>query len=53
MKVLLGALVMLLLLVLISGCAADPNQLQNTPNEEGEVAGFWQGLWHGVISPVK
>jgi hypothetical protein len=52
MKILLGALVMLMLLVLISGCAADPNQLQNTPNEEGEVAGFWQGLWHGVISPV-
>jgi hypothetical protein len=52
MKILLGVLTAFLLLVLISGCAANPNQLENTPNEEGEVAGFWQGLWQGFISPV-
>jgi hypothetical protein len=23
----------------------------NTPNEDDEVAGFWQGLWQGFISP--
>lgn len=52
MKTLLGLLVVLLVLVLISGCAAGPNQFKNTPTEEGEVAGFWQGLWHGIISPI-
>lgn len=32
-------------------CTADPNPLQNTPDEGGNVAGFWAGLWHGFISP--
>ena len=35
----------------ISGCAAGPNELVNIPDDEGEVTGFWQGLWHGFISP--
>ena len=28
------------------------NPAANTPNEEGRVAGFWQGLWHGIIAPI-
>jgi hypothetical protein len=45
-------LVLLLVLVLIlSACAASPNELANTPDQEGEVAGFWLGLWHGFIAP--
>jgi hypothetical protein len=51
MKSLIGVLVVTVLLALISGCAANPNQLENIPDEEGEVAGFWQGLWHGFIAP--
>ena len=39
-------------LVMITGCAAGPNDLVRTPNEEGEVAGFWLGLWQGIISPI-
>lgn len=34
-------------LVALSGCAAGPN----TAEAAGE-AGFWQGLWHGVIAPI-
>ena len=34
-----------------AACTAGPNELRNMPNEDGEVAGFWQGLWHGFISP--
>ena len=34
------------------GCAPGPNQLADSPDEEGEVAGFWRGLWHGIISPI-
>lgn len=51
MKVLLGVVMVLMVLILVSGCAASPNEFKNTPNSEGEVAGFWQGLWHGIISP--
>jgi len=44
--------VLLLTVVLaLSACAASPNELQGTESEEGEVAGFWLGLWHGIIAP--
>ncbi len=42
----------LLLLVILAGCAPGPNSLVDVPNDEGEVAGFWKGLWHGFASPV-
>ena len=45
-------LVMLLVALVLSACAAGPNQLRNTPDEDGEVAGFWRGLWHGIIAPI-
>ena len=35
----------------LAACTAGPNQLRNTPNSDGDVAGFWMGLWHGFISP--
>lgn len=46
-------LVLLLLaaLVLFSACVPGPNALQGTPDAAGEVAGFWNGWWHGFISP--
>lgn len=40
------------LLLTLSACAAGPNVVENIPNEENEIAGFWQGLWHGIISPI-
>lgn len=33
--------------------AVGRNELENTPNETGEVAGFWRGLWHGLIAPFS
>ena len=42
----------LLLLVVLAGCAPGPNTMADVPNEEGKVAGFWAGLWHGFASPV-
>lgn len=38
-------------LFLIS-CAPGPNTLTHTINTSGHIAGFWLGLWHGMISPI-
>lgn len=38
--------------MVLSGCAAGPNTAVDTPNEGGKVAGFWRGLWHGMICPI-
>ena len=46
----LGALAVLL--VVLTSCAAGPNELTNFPSRTGDVDGFWMGLWHGVIAPV-
>jgi hypothetical protein len=51
MKNLFFVLVISLLMLGIAGCAAGPNEMVNSPDEDGKVAGFWQGLWHGIISP--
>ncbi len=42
---------LVLLMVTLGACAAGPNELAGTRDEEGKVAGFWQGLWHGFITP--
>lgn len=36
-----------LILAMMTGCTAGPNQLAGSPDENGRVAGFWHGLWHG------
>jgi hypothetical protein len=41
----------LIAILVLSACAAGPNVLKNTPDENNGVAGFWRGLWHGFISP--
>ena len=52
MKTLFVAALLALTLVILAGCAAGPNAMVNVPDEAGRVAGFWQGLWHGIIAPV-
>ncbi|MCB9513038.1 MAG: hypothetical protein H6694_01845 [Candidatus Latescibacteria bacterium] len=44
-------MVLLLSVSLLLSCAAGPNELRQTPEETGEVAGFWLGLWQGIILP--
>ena len=36
--------------LVLSGCAG-PNPLVGTSGSSG-VAGFWSGLWHGLICPI-
>lgn len=49
-QILLILLICLVAAFAISGCA-DRNQEENTTGSDG-VAGFWAGLWHGLILPV-
>jgi hypothetical protein len=39
-------------LLLLAGCAAGANPEAATPAADGSIAGFWLGLWHGLIAPV-
>jgi hypothetical protein len=54
MKKLFVCIVLVFIVLTIVGCAAGPNTAQNTPSPDKKdgVAGFWQGLWHGIIAPV-
>jgi hypothetical protein len=47
-----AVLIFLVLLLFSFSCAPGPNQLKKTPDHEGQVAGFWLGLWHGLIAPI-
>lgn len=50
-KLALLVLFCLVAVLLLSGCA-QYNQAQDTPGADG-VAGFWSGLWQGLILPVS
>ena len=52
MKTLVAMLIAGLLILSLSGCMPGPNPATGTANEEGKIAGFWEGLWHGMIVPV-
>ena len=43
---------MVALLVTLASCAAGPNPERDMADRSGEVAGFWLGLWHGIIAPI-
>ena len=43
-------LMLLAVLVVLPGCA-EPNKEEGTSGSDG-VAGFWAGLWQGLILPV-
>ena len=44
-------LLLAVVLIALTACAAAANEMRGTPDEEGDVAGFWLGLWHGIIAP--
>jgi hypothetical protein len=46
---LVAGLILLPCLVVLTACAAGPNDAEGV---RPHVAGFWQGLWHGLISPI-
>jgi hypothetical protein len=42
----------LVLFLVLASCAPGPNSASKTADREGQTAGFWLGLWHGLISPI-
>ncbi len=52
MKILCAVGVGLILVLTLTSCAPGPNELEKTPDEEGKIAGFWKGLWHGLVAPI-
>lgn len=52
MKNMKWLLIVGLIALFLAGCAAGPNNMVDVPDPDGEVAGFWMGLWHGFASPV-
>jgi hypothetical protein len=51
-KRLLLASIAILAMFLLASCVANVNPGIDMPDANGKIAGFWSGLWHGVISPV-
>ncbi len=46
-----GRLAVLVIAVLVlAACAAGPNNVAHV--DAPHIAGFWLGLWHGLISPI-
>ena len=39
------------LLLALASCAPGPN-IQEGVASSGEIAGFWLGLWQGIIAPI-
>jgi hypothetical protein len=52
MKTRMLILALALTALFLAGCAAGANPILHSPDGQGLVAGFWRGLWHGVIAPV-
>ena len=45
-------LLAVVLLLVLPACAAGANPAVDTPSADGDVAGFWLGLWQGIIVPI-
>jgi hypothetical protein len=52
MRAIRPGLLLAVMVLLLAACAAGPNPQVGTSGADGMVAGFWLGLWHGVIAPV-
>ncbi len=47
-----GWILFIVILALVLGsCSAEINPLKGVPGGDGEIAGFWMGLWHGLACP--
>lgn len=49
MKKMLKIIAVVMLILLVVSCTAGVNQMQDKPDKDGKIAGFWRGLWNGFI----
>ncbi len=42
----------IVLTLLLAACAAGANPEVGATTVDGDIAGFWTGLWHGLIAPI-
>jgi hypothetical protein len=40
------------IVLLLGACAAGANPEVGLVDTDGDIAGFWSGLWHGFIAPI-
>ena len=52
MRLVAVGLLLVVLSVMVTACVAGPNPEVGVAPEGEEAAGFWLGLWHGIIAPV-
>jgi hypothetical protein len=52
MRVVSAVVLVLFALVMLAGCAPGANGMRGTMDAKGVIAGFWRGLWNGIIAPV-
>ena len=46
-----STILLLIAALVLMGCAPGPNTMENIiAPSSGDLAGFWLGLWHGMIS---
>jgi hypothetical protein len=50
-QIMIGRLLIVLALI-AAACVAGSNPEMGTALEGENVAGFWLGVWHGIIAPV-
>jgi len=49
MKKMLKIIAVVMLILLVVSCTAGVNQMEDKPDKDGKIAGFWRGLWNGFI----
>ncbi|HHE39933.1 MAG TPA: hypothetical protein ENL10_00330 [Candidatus Cloacimonetes bacterium] len=49
MKKTLKIIAVVMMILLVVSCTAGVNQMENKPDKDHKVAGFWRGLWNGFI----
>ncbi len=42
----------LMAILVLAGCTAGPNDVAKVLSVVKDPAGFWLGLWHGIIAPI-
>jgi hypothetical protein len=52
MKKILTILMLAIIIFSLTSCLAGPNPMAKKADDEGKVAGFWTGVWHGFLAPV-